>query len=144
MLLAEVLARKEEIDSKIDILENHLRSMALDDSIKDTVELDKIVSNMYELFDERQQHIFTIDRANSSIEVKIGNSKTTLASAIRLRETVERKIDVLSELIKACENNTKSGFSVIELLNNKDKLLAEYNVLTNAISKKDWTVELDE
>ena len=144
MLLAEVLTRKRNIENKISDLEDHLASLALDDSVKDSSEMDDLVSKIYVLIDEHQQQIFTIDRANASVEIKIGSSITTLASTVRLRETIKRKMDVLSNLIESCKSNKNSKFSVVYLLDKKDKLLAEYDILTTTIKTKDWTTELTE
>jgi len=144
MLLAEVLIRKRDIEKKVSGLKEHLRQLALDGSKEDTSEVDEMVTKIYALLDEHQQQVFTIDRLNSSVKIQIGNSTTTLASAVRLRETIERKISVLDGLIEAVSCNTRSKFSISELFDNRDKLLTEYNILTSAIRTKDWTVELDD
>lgn len=144
MLLAEVLTRKRNIEEKIENLEDYLVRLASDESIQDHSEMDELVSKVYDLLDEQQQQIFTIDRANSSIEIKIGSSTTTLAATIRLRETIKRKMDILSNLIEACKYNKNSKFSITELLDNRDKLIAEHDILTKAIKTKDWTTELTE
>lgn len=144
MLLAEVLTRKRNIEWKIQDLEDYLVRLASDEFIKDSIEMDDLVSKVYDLLDEHQQQIFTIDRANNSIKIKIGNSTTTLAATIRLRETIERKMETLSSLIEACKRNKNSKFSITRLIENRDKLLAEYDILTKTIKTKDWTTELTE
>lgn len=142
MLLAEVLIRKRNTEEKIRDLEDYLIQLASSESTKDSLEMDDLVSRIYALLDEYQQQIFTVDRANNAIEIKIGNSKTTLASTIRLREIIEKKIKVLSNLITACKYSKNRQFSVVNLVENRDKLLAEYDILTRAIKTKDWTTEL--
>jgi uncharacterized protein YukE len=139
MLLAEVLVRKRDLDSRLDELESHLVSLASDSYEENFSEIDPVVSKIYELLEERQQQVLAIDKANHSVEIKIGSSKTTLSSAVELRDTLKDKIEVLSKLIGACKNNKKY---VLDLLSNKDKLLAEYNILNAEIKKKDWAVEL--
>lgn len=144
MLLAEVLTRKRNIERNIDDLRDYLVRLAADESPQESSEIDDLVSKIYALLDEHQQQIFTIDRANSSIEIKIGNSTTTLASTIRLRETIKRKIDILSTFMEACKSNKNSRFSITYLLEKRDKLLAEHDILTKTIKIKDWTVGLTE
>lgn len=141
MFLADVLARKRNLDNKILELEDYLVRLASDGSTQDFSEIDSIVSKIYEFIDERQQQLFTIDKINRSVQVKIGSSKTPLSTAIMLRKTVGRKIDVLTSLIEACKD---SKFSIVQLMENKDRLLAEYDILTSAIKNKDWTVEIAE
>lgn len=144
MLLAEVLTRKRNIERNIEDLRDYLVRLAADESTQDSSEIDDLVSKIYALLDEHQQQIFTIDRANSSIEIKIGNSTTTLAATIRLKETIKRKIDLLSNFIEACKHNKNSKFSITYLLEKRDKLFAEYDILTKTIKTKDWTTELTE
>ena len=143
MLLAEVLIRKRNIENKVADLESHLLNLARDDRQDSSGVVDELVTKIYELLDEHQQLVFTVDKANNSIKVRIGGASPSLAAAIRLRGTIKRKMDVLSCLIKACSLNKNSTFSVSNLLDDKDKLLAEYNILTAAVQSKDWTVELD-
>lgn len=144
MLLAEVLTRKRNIEKKIEDLTDYLFRLASDESIQDFSEIDDLVTSVYDLLERHQQHIFTIDRANASVEIEIGSSTTTLAATVRLRETVKRKMDILSSLIETCKYNKNSKFSITSLIGNRDKLLAEYDILTKTIRTKDWTTELTE
>jgi len=142
MLLAEILAKRKDIEDKIVSLKEYLFYIASEVDKQDVVKIDETVTEIYSLLDEEQQALFTIDRVNHSIDLKIGSSKVLLSDAIRLRSTIKRKIDILSTLIDMCKYNKNSEFSIPELLKNKDKLFAEYNILTKAIKVRDWTMEL--
>lgn len=144
MVLADVLNKKKDLEAKIFDLKEYLVCLASNEDNKKDVssEIDSTVSSIYSLVDDVQQSIFTIDKVNSSVEIKIGNSTTTLANAVRLRDTIDKKIVVLDKLIEACKNNYSTTFSISDLLDNKDKLLAEFNLLNSAIKQKDWSTEL--
>jgi len=102
------------------------------------------VSELYKLYDELQKQIFLIDKINKSIPIEIGKSKLTLADAAKLRGTIERKIEVLDELIYSCSSNKNPQFDIMELMKNRNKLLEEYYILNNIIKNKDWTTELND
>jgi len=143
MVLAEVVIKKKDLKKRVFELEEYLVCLASNEgNQKNASDIDSTVSSIYLLIDEIQQHVFTIDKVNNSVEIKIGNSTTTLSSAIRLRNTVNKKIGILDRLIGVCKNNNDSSFSIISLLENKDKLLAEFNLLNSAIKLKDWSTRL--
>jgi len=144
MLLAELLDRKNETKEKIKELRLHLGFWAANEQNTDSEKIDGVLTGVYSLLDIYQQQLFLIGKVNESVKIEIGQSKVTLANAVKLRSIIQKKIDVLNDLIHACEFNKKSLYNILDLMENKDKLLDEYYVLNRAIKSKDWQVELGE
>jgi len=144
MVLAELLDRKNETKKKIKELRLYLGFWAANEENTDAEKIDGVLSKIYSLLDSYQQQLFLIGRVNESIKIEIGQSKVSLANAVRLRSIIQKKVDVLNDLISACEINKKGLYNILDLLNNRDKLLDEFYILDKAIKSKEWQVELGE
>jgi len=144
MVLAELLDRKKETKKKIKELRLYLGFWAANEDNTDAEKIDSVLTKIYSLLDIYQQQLFLIGKVNESVKIEIGQSKVSLANAVRLRSIIQKKIDVLDGLISACEYNKKGLYNILDLLENRDKLLDEFYILDKAIKSKEWQVELGE
>ena len=142
MFLTEVLIKKNNIQNKLKKLEDYMLYLASNSNNKDSSKIDETLSRLYKLLGEYQNCMFVIDDAYHSIEITIGNSRATISEAVKLRKTIKEKIRLMDGLIHACEFNENSLFDIFELIENRDKLMDEYNMLNNIIKSNDWKVDL--
>lgn len=135
MVLAEVLIEKQNIKNKIKQLKNYLDRAAT----ISTESANEATSKLLDLIDKYRSHLILINKINNSTEVKIGDSKVSLANAILIIDTIKRKVDLLNSLI----DNEESVLHVFSLMNNRDRLFAEYTVISNELKAIEWGIEVD-
>ena len=129
MYLREILSNKKIVDLKIKEIEELLYKAPSKD----------IESKLFSLFEEKQNLLISIDTANSLSKINIGGADTTISSAVRLRNTIKMKIDVLTKLIM----DDECSLDKLKLQSQRDKYYEDYTLLTMAIDKNDLTVELN-
>ena len=137
MVLAEVLIEKNILDEKIKEMKRYLFRMAT----VSAEEADKATKRLIELIDKHRSHLILINKVNNSIEVTIGDSKTSLANALLISQTMDRKIDLLNELINDCDGDTV--LNIFSLIEQRDKLLDEYILISNQLEAIEWSTEID-
>jgi 5-methylcytosine-specific restriction endonuclease McrBC regulatory subunit McrC len=133
MLLGELILRRKCIKMEINELKNNIFSS------EEKTDVNALLNRLFELEDQFQKHNILTEHANNEIKVTVGNSKTTLTNAIKLRNATDRKADTLTKLI---ESNNKS-LDIINLIEQRQKLIEEYILLNNAISSTDWSTNVD-
>lgn len=116
---------------------DELKAYMLDpESVSNTNE---ILDKLFELEDNFQRRNIIIERVNNEVEVAVGTTKTTLTNAIKLRAAADRKIDALTRLVKS----NKASLDILNLTEQRQKLIEEYILLDNAINSSDWSVNVD-
>ena len=133
MFLAELLMRKSYVKLQIAELKFYLLN---NDGSSDTNET---LKKLYELEDQDQKYRILIKKANSKIEVEVGTSKISLDTAIELRNNLDNKISILSDLISA----NKKSLDVFNLITQRSKLIEEYLMVYKAIKISEWSIEID-
>jgi len=133
MFLAELLMRKSYVKLQIVELKFYLLN---NDGSSDTNET---LKKLYELEDQDQKYRILIKKANSKIEVEVGTSKISLDTAIELRNNLDNKISILSDLISA----NKKSLDVFNLITQRSKLIEEYLMVYKAIRISEWSTEVD-
>lgn len=140
MFLAEEIVLKNNIEFKIRELKGYLLSVADSEKNTDSSEIDDTINKLFKLLDENQQKEILIDRVNRSVEVQIGKSKILMSDAIRIRDTVQKKVGILNSLINMCKIND----NIHDLMLNRDKLITEYDILNNILMANTWRITLGE
>ena len=133
MFLAELLMRKSYVKLQIVELKFYLLN---NDGSSDTNET---LKKLYELEDQDQKYRILIKKANSKIEVEVGTSKISLDTAIELRNNLDNKISILSDLISA----NKKSLDIFNLITQRSKLIEEYLMVYKAIKISEWSTEVD-
>jgi len=133
MFLAELLMRKRYIKLQIAELKSYLFNN------EEVVNTNEVLNKLYDLEDQDQKHKILIKKANNQIEVEIGNNKVSLDTAIELRDNLDNKINILSDLI----NVNKKFLDIFNLLTQRAKLIEEYMIIYKAIKISDWSSEID-
>lgn len=137
MVLAEVLKEKDSLEQKICQLNEYIFKI----SKVSSDETDKAIRNLIELVDKHRSHLILINRINNSIEVVIGGSKVSLANAVLITKTIKHKIDLLNGLIVGCDGTDTLNF--FDLMDQRDKLLEEYTMISNGLKVIEWSTNVD-
>lgn len=133
MLISELLFRKKYIKLQIDELRRHIINS------KSMANINEVLGKLYELEDQDQKQTMLLNKANRVTDVKIGNSIVQVDTALELQRNTSNKIDVLTDLIKA----DKEALDIFNLFVQRNKLIEEYIMITNAIKISDWGTEVD-
>jgi len=133
MLISELLFRKKYIKLQIDELRRHIINS------KSMSNINEVLGKLYELEDQDQKQTMLLNKANRVTDVKIGNSIVQVDTALELQRNTSNKIDVLTDLIKA----DKEALDIFNLFVQRNKLIEEYIMITNAIKISDWGTEVD-
>jgi len=132
MLVAELLLRKNNIKLQIDELKKFLLTEEASGNIN------KVTNTIFELEDKLQQYVVALSISNGETIIQVGKSKINIDTAVVLRNTTQKKINVLTELI---ENNI--NIDIFNLMEQRDSFFEEHILLDKAIKESDWKVELE-
>jgi len=132
MYLREKLDEKKLIEIKINELENNILYGYSESK-------DSIVKVLLSYIDDLQNINLILNKVNQQTELLIGKTKITTATAVEIRKAIKTKIDVITKLIE--ENDSK--LDIIILIEQRDRLIDEYNSINNSIRMMDWSVKLD-
>ena len=135
MVLAEVLIEMRSLGKKIVQLESYLHRIA-DSNAK---QADIATTKLLDLLDKHRSHLILINKVNNATKVSIGSSKVSLANAIILLKTTERKVDLLNSLIE----NEQGVLDVFDLMVQRDSLLEEYTTISNGLKVIEWSTKID-
>jgi hypothetical protein len=135
MYLGEVLQEKENLLFKIQQLEQLFFKVSKTDSDK----ANELIKKLFDLLDKYRSHLILINKINNKEEIVIGDSKINLANAVLLRDTLERKIEILNRLILE-----ESAYTdVTSLIENRDKFQVEYKMISNELKSFEWRMKID-
>lgn len=129
MNLRDLIYKKEFIEIKISELEKMLNKLPHDD----------VVTKLVELLDERQKLSLSIRSANSQCTLTIGENKLDLNSAVVLRATIKKKIDIITSIINSDSDHDLDEF---ELMKQRDNLIDDYALLDMSIINTDINTKI--
>jgi len=130
MYLKELMAQKEMIDRKIKELKGVLNYN----------QTDKLAEELFKLLELRQEKLLNIDAANNASSISIGGTTVTISMAVRLKNTIVYKLEVLTDLLE----NDSCSLDKLELQKQRDTYYEDYVLLDMAIERNDLNVELKE
>ncbi len=133
MFIGELLIRKRHVKMQIEEFKKYLES---EDAIPD---INETLNKLFGLEDKYQQYSVALDEINRATEIEFGNSKIIMTNILKLRDTTSNKINVFTDLIE----NDKSSLDIVNLMEQRTKLVEEYILLSKAVSVSDWQVEID-
>jgi ethanolamine utilization protein EutQ (cupin superfamily) len=140
MLIGEIVRRKNDIKREIVELEFYMEKISNIPNVKESAAIyTNVLSKVFELLDKQQNYLILLERSNLKQEIKVGKSTISVSDAIKLRDTTDKKIIFITNLI----NNNDASLNVINLMESRDKLMEEFILLNNAIEKSDWSTEID-
>lgn len=135
MFLGEVLIEADIIKSKIEQLENYLFKVSSSDSEK----TDKAVKKLVELIDKYRSHLILLNRIENKTELYIGDTKVNIINAKLICSSLRSKIMLLDKLI----DSDSAVLDIFSLIEQRDKLLAEYVLISNGLKQAEWSTKVD-
>ena len=135
MVLAEVLIEKDNLKTKIKQLEEYLFKIA----VRNSKLADRATSKLLDLIDKYRSHLILINKVSNETNVSIGGSNVSLANAVLIAKTMERKIDLINRLI----DSEDVVLDIFDLMDQRDKLLDEYTTISNSLKAIEWDTKVD-
>jgi hypothetical protein len=141
MLIGEIVQRKEYLKLKIKETEKKLSDLTYEDiePQKKGALYSTLLDTLFTLLSKLQSHRALLDKENASTEVLVGEATLSVLDAVHIRNTIERKIDTLTEIIE----NMDKQLGQTDLLNKRDLLMEDYISISNSIEKNDWAKDVE-
>ena len=139
MLLAELLIRKDYLKYKMVELKNNL--------LTSNIRMEnrrEITDHLFSLIDEYQKYVILINRMNNSVTIKVADSELNIANALKIKENINSKMDILSNIIEMNRTNDKTDYSVLDLIKQRDKLMEEYIMISSSVFSQDWKTDIEQ
>jgi hypothetical protein len=134
MYLREKLDERILLKQKINELRRKLSS-----GLVNEIEANGIVVVLLNYINKLQTINLILIQANTQSKISIGDTEVTLSTAIELREAIELKVAVITELI----GSDNKSLDIITLQKQRDGLLHEFVSIDSAIRQLDWRVTID-
>jgi len=104
-----------------------------------TDEQDKLIKHLLNLLDRLQTINLVLSNVNSNYIINIAGNELSLGTAVEVRNTLQSKIDIMNELISACEGN----LDVMALMEQRDSVIEEFMAIDAAIRQADWNIKIE-
>lgn len=128
MYLKELVCEKIMLDKKIVELETILHHEATE----------AITQALLEAIDLRQTKLLSVYSVNHKSKINIGDTKVDINTAIIIRDTIQQKMDVLTNLI----NDHSCVLDKLELMEQRDQYNGQLVLLNIGILKNDLITEI--
>jgi len=128
MHLKELIYEKIMLDEKIAELESILHYSATD----------VITKALLDAIDLRQNKLLSIHSVNNKSKINIGDTKVDINTAIIIRNTIQQKMDILTNLI----NDNNCALDKLELMAQRDSYYEQVVLLNIGILKNDLSIEI--
>lgn len=139
MLVSELLIRKKNIKNRIKELKNYITRASTDKNFDNSgVTYTKILSILFDLIERYQNYSVVLSKINYPTMIKVGTSEVSVENAVKIRNTIEDKIKLISDLI--INDNT---IDIFNLIKQRESLIEEHIILIIGIRHSDWSTEID-
>jgi hypothetical protein len=143
MFLAELIYDRNALSKKIEELKEHLLFIADTGKFSDQNKAQQVLRELFDCVERNQSKNMLINNLINTVEINVGNSKTKMSNVIELRNSLEFRINVLSDLIKTCKlTDSRVTFDLYSLIEDKDKLSAELVNLNKILDNHGWNVSI--
>mgnify|MGYP007082006546 FL=1 len=128
MYLKELVCEKAMLNKKIVELESILHHEATE----------AVTQALLEAIDLKQSKLLSIYSVNHKSKINIGDSKVDINIAVIIRNTIQQKMDVLTNLI----NDNSCILDKLGLMEQRDQYNGQLVLLNIGILKNDLSVEI--
>lgn len=139
MLLSEILLKKSYLEDKISELKRHLVHLSSNDFKGKSESYNQTLKVLFDSIDILRSYKIVIDEHNSKTTIKVGSSEVLLATAVKLMEALETKLEVMTDVINSGDLN----INLLDFINQRSELMEEYLLLVKAIKMSDWNNEVE-
>jgi len=136
MLVGELLLRRRILKRNIEDVQKYL---AKKEETSSRASYNDFIDQLFGYLDQIKSQEIVLNRSNEETKIKVGKSEINVSDAIYIRETILKKINVLSSMI---EHNTNRDLDIFNLITERDKLFEEYLYISSLISESDWSTEV--
>lgn len=134
MNLQVEINKRERLLSKI----SELSGMISNGTISNSTDIDKAVKKALDYVDKCQSINMVITQVMHKSKVAIGDAEIHLSMAVEILDSLQKKIDILNIAIKS-----KLTDSIISAIEERDKLCAERDNMSDIITMSAWRTEIN-
>ena len=135
MLVGELILRRRILKKNIEDIRKYLNRK---EETSSRATYNDFIDKLFGLIEQVRSHDVILNRTNEATKLVLGKNEISVSDGIYLRETILKKINVLSSMI---EHNTTRDLDIFNLIEQRDKLFEEYVYLSTLISESDWSTE---
>ena len=104
-----------------------------------TDRIDGVMTMLLRYIDDNQRYLIMLSESNRKAMITVGSSEVSVSSAIKVREGIKKKIDILTSLIEV----RNEYLDILDLMEQRKQLYDEYILLSQTIHKSDMETEID-
>jgi len=136
MLVGELILRKRVLKRNIEDVKKYL---ARKEETSSKATYTDFMDQLFGYIEQVRSHDVILNRSNEETKIDLGKKGISVSDAVRIREAIFKKINVLSSMI---ENNTTRDLDIFNLITERDKLFEEYLYISTLVNKSDWSTEV--
>jgi len=138
MFIGELIVRRKNVKKNISELRDFIQGLT--DNVIDNSDLhSKALNMLFNLLDKYQDYSIALEKVNIENNIVIGESEISISNAVKLRNTIKGKMDVLSDSI----NGSDYSIDIFSLIAQRDTLTEEYILIDKTITTNDWKTALE-
>lgn len=138
MLIQEILSRKIYLEKKLNDIDNYINKLS-NLEIQDKGSLyNKALELKFDLLSKIRSHKVLLNDESRKTLIDIGGKSISVYEAVKIRDTLYKQLITLDDIIT---NGDFTSVDIFKLLDHRDSIFEEYELLNNAIKTSDATTE---
>lgn len=130
MVIRDLLNSKQRLILKISELRGQLQRFPHSDDV---------ANELVKSIDLLRETLICLDVVHHSVSLNVGGQKISMAAALIIKNTVKLKADALSDVINKSDCSPEN---VLGLMEQRDQLVEDYDLLVSGIEKLELSVEI--
>jgi hypothetical protein len=152
MFLAELIKEKDYIKKSIHNLRDHILVLSIVKNKSDykltKPTVDEKLDELYELYSKYQQFSIALERAEATTEIKVTETKLSLADAITIKKSMEDRLMNLEYILKNSVHRERQGegiscIGIEDMFKEIEKLQLDIKILEAQINITTWQTEVN-
>ena len=138
MLIQEILSRKIYLEKKLNDIDNYINKLSTLE-VQDKGSLyNKALELKFDLLSKIRSHKVLLNDESRKTLIDIGGKSISVYEAVKIRDTLYKQLITLDDIIT---NGDFTSVDIFKLLDHRDSIFEEYELLNNAIKTSDATTE---
>ncbi len=139
MLVSELLLKKSYLEDKVSELKRFLLQVDNSDYKTSSDLYNNILNELFVSIEKLRSYNIVLDKHGFETTIKVGTSDVTLNSAVRLLNSLEDKLTVMTDII----NSGNVNINMLDFIDQREKVIEEYLLVVKAIKQSDWSSEIN-
>ncbi len=139
MLVSELLLKKSYLEDKVSELKRFLLQVDSSDYKTNSDLYNDILNELFVSIEKLRSYNIVLDKHGFETIITVGTSEVTLNAAVRLLNSLEEKLAVMTDII----NSGNVNINMLDFIYQREKVIEEYLLVVKAIKQSDWSSELN-